>query len=244
MSDEGIPKGPFRSEHSGGDAPREGESTVEWFRRVFGEMPPPTVDMDGAEEAPLRERRHEARMALERTIPPVYRWARFSAPELAHRVIDPDAIADARALCQSTRVVLMGPSRAGKTSLAVAMLRQWVSESSNYAGFIPSHRVGIARILHAAGHGEPEIVDRAMTTPLALLDDLGCERDTSTNPLPDVIFERYAANRPTWITTGLTREQLEKRYGTGVVTRMFDRAKVIRLGENRDAGSGAGGRTR
>ena len=38
-------------------------------------------------------------------------------------------------------------------------------------------------------------------------------------------------DRPTWVTTGLTREQLVKRYGTGMVARVFDKATVIRLGE-------------
>ena len=51
------------------------------------------------------------------------------------------------------------------------------------------------------------------------------------NPIPDIIFARHAEDRPTWVTTGLTREQLVKRYGLGVVARIFERAKVIRLGE-------------
>jgi hypothetical protein len=44
-----------------------------------------------------------------------------------------------------------------------------------------------------------------------------------------VIFDRHAENRPTWVTTGLTKDQLVKRYGPGVVARVFERAKVIRI---------------
>jgi DNA replication protein DnaC len=212
------------------DGPRPGESIPDWFRRVFGEMPAPTSDMDAADHAQFRERRHEALMALARSIPPVYRWASFIAPELVDRVATPDVIAHARRICLSPRVCLMGPSRVGKTSLAVAMLRRWVSEHGRNAEFIAVHRLGFARIQHAAGRGEPEIVERAMKAPLALLDDVGSERDTGTNPLPDIIFERHAVQRPTWVTTGLTREQLVARYGTGTVSRLFDQTKVLRLG--------------
>jgi hypothetical protein len=212
---------------SGG--PREGESVADWFRRTFGEMPGPTAADGAPPETDFGEQRHDARMALLRSVPPHYRWARFSAPELAERVVEPGAIRAGQAVCQHPRVCLVGPSRSGKTSLAVAMLWRRVSERARPASFIPVHRLGLARIQHAAGHGEPEIIERAMTAPLVLLDDVGCERDSGMNPLPDIVFERHAAHRPTWITTGLSHEQLVKRYGAGAVSRLFDQAKVIRL---------------
>jgi len=49
------------------------------------------------------------------------------------------------------------------------------------------------------------------------------------SPLPDILLERHAAQKPTWVTTGLTREQLVKRYSTGIVSRLFDQTKVLRL---------------
>jgi hypothetical protein len=33
--------------------------------------------------------------------------------------------------------------------------------------------------------------------------------------VPDVIFERHAENRPTWVTTALTRDQLVKAMARG-----------------------------
>jgi hypothetical protein len=222
----------------GTDGPREGESAAEWFRRTFGEMPPPTEDMDAAAAPTANERRHDMLMALARTIPPAYAWARLSAPELEARVHPRAAITDTLPVLGASRLCLMGASRAGKTSLAVALLRRRVAASPIRAAFFAAHRIGLARIQHAAGHGEPEIVDRAMTVPLALLDDVGSERDTATNPLPDTVFERHAANLGTWVTTGLTREQLLQRYGSGFVTRLFDRAKVIRLTAKDPEGGG------
>jgi ATP-dependent exoDNAse (exonuclease V) beta subunit len=94
-----------------------------------------------------------------------------------------------------------------------------------------------ARIQHPAGHGEPDVVDDAMKFPLALIDDLGSERDTAANAVPDVIFARHAEDLPLWVTTGLTRAQLRGRYGAGIVGRLFERATVIPVGGN---GAGKG----
>jgi len=205
-----------------------GESVEDWFRRTFGPMPPPTPEMDDPDDGAHRRGRNEALAALERTIPPVYRWSRFSAPELRERV-PVAAIALGQSSCREPRICVMGICRAGKTSLAVAMLRQWVVSSGRCGAFLHAYKLGVARIQHPAGHGEPEMVELAIRAPLVLLDDLGSERDHAMNAVPDVIFERHAENRPTWITTGLTRDQLVKRYGPGVVARIFERAKVIRI---------------
>jgi hypothetical protein len=206
-----------------------GESVEDWFRRTFGPMPAPTADMDAPGAGTNQQRRSDARAALERTIPASYQWASFSAPELPARVPAP-SISAGQSSWREPRICVMGICRAGKTSLAVAMLRQWVASSERAAAFLHAYKLGVARIQHPAGHGEPESVELAMRAPLVLLDDLGSERDHALSAVPDVIFERHAENRPTWVTTGLTHDQLVKRYGPGVVARIFERAKVIRVG--------------
>jgi hypothetical protein len=47
---------------------------------------------------------------------------------------------------------------------------------------------------------------RQPRAPLVLVDDLGGECDHALSALPDILVERHAENRPTWVTTGLTRE--------------------------------------
>jgi hypothetical protein len=42
----------------------------------------------------------------------------------------------------------------------------------------------------------------------------------SGSAVPDVIFTCHADDRPLWVTTGLTREQLKVRYGAGIVRKM------------------------
>jgi DNA replication protein DnaC len=213
----------------GGAGLRPGESPEDWFRREIGPIPPPAPDVDEPAGASENEQRRAALSALEKTIPASYRWSRFSAPELRPRVPAP-ALAFAQDAWRHDRVCLMGASRAGKTSLAVAMLRRWASHASRPAAFVHAYRLGVARILHPAGHGEPELVDSAMRAPLVLIDDLGGERDHAHSAIPDVLVERHAENRPTWVTTGLTREQLVKRYGQGIVARVFERATMIGVG--------------
>jgi hypothetical protein len=208
---------------------RPGESSREWFEREFGPIPEPTAVDAPDPTPPLNARLRRASASLERSIPPAYAWASFDAPALSERVYAP-AIAVGRNACQSPRVCLTGSSRAGKTSLGVAMLRAWVAKHERAALFTPAHRLGVARIQHAAGHGEAELVEAAMRAPLVLIDDLGSERDFPTNPIADVIFERHAQDLPTWVTTGLTRTPLVARYGAGVVARLFERAHVIHVG--------------
>jgi len=193
-------------------------------------FPGTPVDEDAPRQEPVRK--NPGAVFLERTLPPAYRWARFDADELGERV--PHAsITLAYEAAAEPRVCLMGVSRAGKTSLGVAMLREWVQHARRPAAFVHAHRLGVARIQHPAGHGEPEEVSVAMRMPLILLDDLGSERDHAFSAVSDVIFERDAQGLATWVTTGLTREQLVKRYGLGVVARVFERAKVIAVGGRR-----------
>jgi DNA replication protein DnaC len=147
------------------------------------------------------------------------------------------AVDEGQAACERARACLVGNARAGKTSLAVAMLRRRVWKTGIPGMFFQSHRLGMAGLQHPAGHGEPEIVDQAIRIPLALIDDLGSERDVAMNAVPDVIFDRHVAGRDTWITTGMTREQLVTRYGQGTVARLFEGARVIRLGNGGCPGS-------
>ena len=214
---------------------RTGETTDEWFRREYGPIPAPTA-IEAPTTSPdptpaMSPRLRRASASLERSIPPTYRWATLDAKELPDRVCAP-AIGIGKTAYHEPRVCLMGQTRSGKTSLAVAMLRAWVAKHERIALFIPAHRLGVARIQHAAGHGEAELVETAMQAPMVLLDDLGSERDFPINPIADVIFERHAQDLPTWMTTGFTREPLVTRYGAGVVARLFERARVIQVPPN------------
>jgi DNA replication protein DnaC len=155
------------------------------------------------------------------TIPREFHWATISAAELSSRVDSrrrPIGEVIERIL-GAHRVVLAGGSGAGKTSLAVACLRERLEHG---ARFVSAMELATARIQHAAGDGEADVVERSMRASLLLIDDLGEEQQTSA--VRDVIRARHAASRPTWVTTGLRRGEIVAKYGDGIRRRLFDGA--------------------
>jgi DNA replication protein DnaC len=162
------------------------------------------------------------------TIPRRFDWANTRSPELAERVKckQPLSAVVERALA-STRVVFAGPSGSGKTSLACACLRERVPHGE----FISATSLGTARIQHSAGDGEAALVERAMTVPLLLLDEVGGEMKTATNAVRDVVFARYDADLPTWITTGFKLSELAAMYGDGASRRLTEGVFIVRLGD-------------
>lgn len=182
-----------------------------------------------AEVQRTRAAHTEARRLAEGTIPTRFGWARLAAPELASRVDSRRRpLAEvARAVLGADRVLLAGGSGAGKTSLAVACMRERLAADVRYVSAI---RLGTARIQHAAGDGEPLVIDQALRARLLVLDDVGQEQNTSTNAVRDVIWQRHDASLSTWITTGLSLPELLTRYGDGARRRLVEEAYVEKLG--------------
>lgn len=184
-----------------------------------------------------KERRKDFREWALSSVPTSYRWARFDAPEFAERVPKRDGIKLALDALESRapRVVIQGGAGDGKTSLAVAMLSRlvdsWTDLRSLPGVFCHSYRLGLARAQYGLGEGEPPAVLRAMEANILLLDDLGSERQTQNNAVPDVLFERHAEDMVTWITTGLSAKQIAERYGDGIARRVFEHAVIINLGK-------------
>lgn len=213
--------------------------------------PPREVTPEQIEARAQAEREREAREAAERVkgrerdwiglVGKRYAWARPGAPELAARcyprrtggaAATPQEAIDA-ILAHAGNVVLVGLPGSGKTSLLCAALR--VRDDAERAEWrtrrvmLGAYELGSARIQHPAGQGESPMVEAACSASLLLLDDLGNERQTATNAVPDVIQSRHHDDLPTWFTTGETREQIASKYGGGVMRRVFDGALVIEM---------------
>jgi|CXWL01.1.fsa_nt_gi DNA replication protein DnaC len=175
------------------------------------------------------EARHDAARERTRslgTIPARFAWASLKAPELAERCDARNYLALAKRVLAGHGAVFAGKSGSGKTSLAVACLRERMPR----AMYVSALRLSTARIQSKAGDGEAGLVAEAIAAPLLLVDEVGGESKTSTSAVRDVVFERHDAGKPTWITTGFTSAELAAMYGDGFLRRVVDGATLIRLG--------------
>ncbi len=184
----------------------------------------------------------DAVLATRASMPERFAWAPgLTAPALSERV-DPDALAQARALdlARLDRVTLLGPAASGKSSLAVALASAWTAVNALPSVFVAAADLGIARQQHGLGAGEAALVRQAMRAALIILDDLGVEPEVGAPAIAHVLHHRYDGERPTIVTTGLTVEQLAKHYGAGVARRLLETAGgavVLKLSGRSDRSS-------
>ncbi|MGH7329334.1 MAG: hypothetical protein ACREJX_13380, partial [Polyangiaceae bacterium] len=152
----------------------------------------PMHEVVAVDEAKLVERRkRDAMRAFTNALSPKYRCASFDSAFLAGVKLSPIPKGPPTA----TMVVFRGPSGAGKTRLAVALLRVALerelesrpllsddeSESiARYFHFAHAHRLGVARLGGNAGAAE---VHDAMRARILLLDDLGNDCAVPSNPV-------------------------------------------------------------
>jgi DNA replication protein DnaC len=200
-----------------------------------------------AENAKREDRRRHLRFALHNVrIPPRFEWATFDAHELSRRAPS-RAITMARRLLDALLVVLVGPSGAGKTSIACAMLRAIIDAGvesdvalrlAEGALFVDSFELVRARLELALGKGEAELVREAFDARVLVLDDVASEPARSS-VVQEILHERHNRQQRTILTTWADEVALVARYGDGTVRRILEGAQVIQLGTKGRAAKGA-----
>lgn len=126
-------------------------------------------------------------------------------------------------------VLFLGPTRAGKTSLAVNLFwRRTLGDTRTRALMMSA---AMYEAMSAERIERSDNFRRALSTDLLLLDDLGTEATSAFGSgCVELIAARHNANRETWVTTGLAKAHFVERYGAQVFERVHERARVIRLG--------------
>lgn len=138
---------------------------------------------------------------------------------------------------------LLGKSGTGKTSSCRALcdrLRREALARGDVAhpivGAVWANGVDYARHRRELPRGKPDLeLDAMGKASFLVLDEIGQE-DCQPQWLLEVLDARYRRKRPTLTTSGLTRAQLEARYGTGIARRL-----VEPVGQFIDLYEGAGG---
>jgi DNA replication protein DnaC len=194
----------------------------------------------------IRERREAHLRAARESIPAAFRGLRLGTKELSLRAPVPrNTLEEARVALAASRVVLLGPTSSGKTSLISAMLGEVIDagldEHATARGFERAKRARFVDALtlrkavseHALGAGEAPLLRAAMFASILVLDDVGQDLQlrTAMNPVVEVIRERHMQGRPTWITTFLARDEMTRAYDVSLMRRVYEDATEIAIGE-------------
>ena len=153
-------------------------------------------------------------------------------PRVYWRGDDPRAVV--RKLLGAQCAVIEGPTGAGKSTLSGFAFEQWVI--ANPKAGMKALWVRASVLERSVGFNEREsaLLSMAKNASLLVIDDVGNESQTLTNPIKNLIDDRYAttnSSRQTWITTGYTPEEIgsPSLYGEHLARRIWLRT-VIGLG--------------
>lgn len=155
-------------------------------------------------------------------------FASFKATDAERRAV----LKTARAYAQSFSaaepqgILLRGITGCGKTHLAVAILREVISQghSGAYANFTDLLTRIRATWDKNSDRTEASLLDGVDDVDLLVLDDVGAESatDWTRDRLYVIINRRYESGRATIITTNCSDDELEKRIGARTASRLAE----------------------
>lgn len=151
-------------------------------------------------------------------------------------------------------LLILGPTRVGKTSGAALLVRQLLERAAASTGaFSQAARrlwggckseYDLADLIRwqscrdltttvrefPLGQGTPETIQRCQHARLLVLDDIGVTDDRGA--LERILNARYERRWPTVTTSGLTSAELVRTFGDALVRRMSERAGLSGLSVN------------
>lgn len=140
--------------------------------------------------------------------------------------------------------LLLGPSGAGKTTVAAQIVRRRCDEAIEACARVAScdtaeltlaagivwttgPQLIVARREHSLGAGEAPLITKAKRASLLVLDELGHESATADPSLFDVLDLRYSRAAPSIVTSGLRRTEFLGRYGDALFRRLTERGVLL-----------------
>ncbi|MGH3427822.1 MAG: ATP-binding protein [Mycobacteriales bacterium] len=174
------------------------------------------------------------------TVPKALSWVSFDEPDLGDWVTDDHAIERARASVGAPLVTLVGPAGAGKTTLALCVLHEFVQRGSRKGAKFHDRRMAAnmlfttaidlvhARAEHPLGEREPPLVTRAERASVLVLDELGAVNDPHQTVF-SILHHRHANEAPTIVTTWMSALEVTRAYGGGIARRLWQDGVVIEV---------------
>jgi DNA replication protein DnaC len=129
-------------------------------------------------------------------------------------------------------ITAMGPPGTGKT-LEMGLLFKWACYTGAFrpCHFIYMHDAVSAYSTRKYGEDSDKVKARIKDCRILFIDDVGVEyeSDFNTSIAESIFVERYNRKLPTCITTNLSLEEFEKRYGKRVIDRLQEVNKTFIL---------------
>lgn len=160
---------------------------------------------------------------------------KVGSPEFEMRVSSPKlrAFAERYTFARGNALVL-GPTAIGKTTAMDAMEQRLIAEAiearapeSPISAALRTTGLRLARVMREQRLGTTsEDLDQARRARVLFLDEIGQEH-ADPRWLLELLDDRYLARAITITTSGLTRGELEKRYGSGAFRRLVEPVGVV-----------------
>ncbi len=158
---------------------------------------------------------------IDPSIPPAYRG---DPPVLLARAFPRlRSVVQAHPSEERFGALLLGPTGAGKSSVAAWALRRWQSIKQPEPvrlSWLDALEATDAERRYRLGTGDPEELASAYQADWLVLDDVGLSSSASLVQL--VLARRYQACLPTIVTSGLTPDQLSTHIGAASVRRVVE----------------------
>lgn len=191
-------------------------------------LPAEPLPPDAAAAEDAQARSVEARAVRDR-LPNVMRAA--PPRELEKRVRDPRLLVAAKEWrWRDGNLLLLGPTRCGKTTAAAYLFRRLLAQGVRAAGtdwelaqnmaWFGAEELLAAHRTHPLGKGDAPEFATACRASVLFLDDAGWDRDPAV--VSSVLNARYESGLFSIITTGKTSAELTAHYGAAVVRRMIE----------------------